>query len=606
MKLVGLQISNYRSILNSGEIRVEPLQAFVGENNAGKSNILRALEVFLTPGTGGVIETDFFDPLSPIIITATFDNLTISERKKMRIYLLGEKLVIQKHIVLKEDIKSRKLKPNAEYHGYKSKPKDWWLSTDGVIEHEGTIRPNWKEIAETHDIIDYVKDAEGKVNKSTYETGLQRILIERDDIEFEEPELGQTQALGIHPNLLAVLPRFYLLPAITDYSDEIDRRTSSTSFRLLMGELTDRILKHDPRYQQIEMALKNLKDLLNPPATDEIREEGRERLILLDHVEKKLKELISKLMPSVNGVCLNVEVEEIRDIFSRGVSIGINDGKLTDVLLKGHGLQRCVVFGLLQALILNLRGQLIPTLPAEERNEEDTTIILAIEEPELYIHPQMQRLIYSVLKEFAQTDQVIYTTHSPAFIEVARYDEIGLVCKECVEKGTTVRQCDSGVLDAETEQKTFRFLQSFGFEQNQMFFAQRVILVEGPEDVIAVLATGRDISLFREFPEEIGYTLVATGSKDETPKYMKLLNAFKIPYVVLHELDKNPQCEKNEKIIGLLGENRRVVVQGRLEDTVAHTGHFSNSYTTKKYFEIPENISDSLRNIIRQLFEDNS
>ena len=53
MRLARLSIQNFRSIKNIEELRVEPLQGFVGENNAGKSNILKAIDCFLSTGSGG-------------------------------------------------------------------------------------------------------------------------------------------------------------------------------------------------------------------------------------------------------------------------------------------------------------------------------------------------------------------------------------------------------------------------------------------------------------------------------------------------------------------------------------------------------------------------
>ncbi len=50
MRLISFQVKNYRSVVDSGEIRIEPLQALVGQNNSGKSNLLYALQVFLTAG----------------------------------------------------------------------------------------------------------------------------------------------------------------------------------------------------------------------------------------------------------------------------------------------------------------------------------------------------------------------------------------------------------------------------------------------------------------------------------------------------------------------------------------------------------------------------
>lgn len=603
MKIIDFSISNFRSFVVSGDIRIESLQGFVGENNAGKSNLLYALQVFLTSGAGGVSKADFHNLDFPIIIKASFGLLSSTEKIKLRKYIIGNKLILEKHVSYQEDPRSGKPKATAEYHGYLSKPRDWWLSVEGVEEQKGT-RPKWEEIAQSYSLLDYVRDNLGKVTKKSYEAGLQKYIMENEDIEFAEPELGKTQALGLQPVLLDALPSFHLLPAITDYSDEIDKRSTTTTFRRLMADLSDRILRFDPRFQQIEATLKNLTALLNPPKEGEHRDVGQERLGILDRVEAKLQELISALMPSVSAVRVEVTVEGSKEIFSRGVSIWVDDGKLTEVLMKGHGLQRCLVFCLIQALILNQRGQLIPALEmTTESKTEHKSIILAIEEPELYIHPQMQRLIFGVLRDFAETDQVIYSTHSPMFIDVWRYERIGVVRKDSVSTGTYVYTCDVGTLDQKDERKTFQFLSSFGLEDNQMFFAKKVILVEGEEDIIAIIAAGRQLSLFKEFPEEIGYSVISAGDKDTIPKYMKLLNGFQIPYVVLHELDGKPVSEeKNHKITSLIKDNKIVAIESRLEDIVGHEGHFGKKYYAKKFFENISNITDTLKSVVRELF----
>ncbi len=603
MRISAVQVQNFRSIVDSGLIRVEPLQAFAGENNAGKSNLLRAIQLFLTAGTGGVEENDFFDEAKPLIITITFNALTKNEKGKLRLYLVDGKLTIEKRITLEIDKRSGKIKPSVEYHGYQAKPKDWWLSTDTIVEKYGS-RPKWKDIAEENGILEYVTDSEGKVTKASYEQGILKLIVEKEDLEFEEPKLGETQALGFQQVLLDELPIFRLLPAVTDYSSEIDRRTTKTTFHLLMGDLADRILKFDKRYAQVEQNLQDLKILLNAPDIDETRETGKERLSVLDDVENKLRDIIAQLMPSVKGVRVRVDIEQVRDLFSRGVSILVDDGKLTEVGMKGHGLQRCVVFGLLQALIMNQRGQLVkaPDGISSDGASNEQTIILAIEEPELYIHPQMQRLIYRVLNEFAVTDQVIYSTHSPAYVDVAKYESIAVVRKESLDEGTKVKQCEHGILEDESERKTFQFLSSFGLEQNRMFFTKKVILVEGEQDEIAILTAGRHLNIFKEFPEELGVSVVIVGNKQEMPKYMKLLNAFEIPYTILHELDGNPATEINEKIVSLLGNNRAVSMETRLEEVVNHSGHFGKTYDAKRFFEKSESVTDKLQIIVQALF----
>ncbi|MFH0914441.1 MAG: AAA family ATPase, partial [Chloroflexota bacterium] len=89
MKLKQITIENYRSIVNSGEIRIESLQAFVGENNAGKSNILHAIECFLTSGAANIESEDFFKTDKPILIKAVFEELNAVEKSNLRPYLVG-------------------------------------------------------------------------------------------------------------------------------------------------------------------------------------------------------------------------------------------------------------------------------------------------------------------------------------------------------------------------------------------------------------------------------------------------------------------------------------------------------------------------------------
>ena len=594
MRLVRLNIRNFRSIRNIEELRVEPLQGFVGENNAGKSNILRAIDCFLSAG-GGMTPDDFNDPDQQAILEAEFSSLSDSERKRLRTYLIGDRLILQKRLAIIQDERSGKMRVTAEYHGYRAEPRDWWLSIAKVIEKKGR-RPKWAEIATEYGILDYVRGEDGKVNKTSYEAGLTKLLYEREDVEYDAPELGQTQALGIQQNLLSTLPKFYLLPAITDYSDEIDRRSSSTVFRRLMADLADRIMRADPRYGEIEATLNKLRQLLNP----EVEGQEPQRLEALSNVEISLRDTIKRLMPSVDRVQLAIEVEEPKEIFSKGVTIKIDDGVLTDVLAKGHGMQRSIVFALLQMLIKS--GQ---------QQEEARPIILGIEEPELYIHPHAQRLIYGVLNEFAGltnnpdqvlgTDQVIYSTHSPAFVDISRYERIGVVRKEPAA-GTIIRQCAVGVLGTVEERKGFKLLTSFGLKHNELFFARDCIIVEGPEDEIGIISTARKLGVIVDLPDEIGLSIVVADGKGDIPKFQKVLNAFGFDYGVLLELDGKPETDgQTAPILSNLSGNRLAKVPKRLEDTLGLGRHFDDQRHAKQFFSKPANINENMENIVRSL-----
>ncbi|RYZ73781.1 MAG: DUF2813 domain-containing protein, partial [Proteobacteria bacterium] len=458
MRLAAISVRNFRSIKAVEKVRLEPLQAFVGENNCGKSNMLRAVECFLSSGAGGVDPSDFNDQTQLASIECEFTGLSEAERKKLRPYLLnGDRVVLRKELRIATDPARDRITVKAEYHGYQADPKEVRYSLKKIEEKGG--KPDWQKLADEGGFLDRAKTEDGKVNKTSFKTALEQFLLE-NDIEYEDPVLGETQALGIPQNLLSALPEFYLLPAITDYSNEIDRRSSSTVFRRLMADLSERLLRVDPRYQEVSDALKRVRALLNVS----MEPGAPARLTALGDVETTLRDTVKGLMPSVKAVTLDIEVEEPRDIFSKGVSIRVDDGVVTDVLDKGHGLQRSLVFALLQMLIESGRGKGV---------KGARPILLAIEEPELYIHPHSQRLIFGVLKSFAgfkeedgavSSDQVVYTTHSPAFIEIGNYERIAVVRKPDHQTGTIVRQCEAGVLGTMEEKKGFKLLTSFGLK----------------------------------------------------------------------------------------------------------------------------------------------
>ena len=423
------------------------------------------------------------------------------------------------------------------------------------------------------------------------------------------PDISETQALGLSAVAVSNLPRFYLLKAVTDYSNEIDRRSSSTTFRRLMADLSDRILKKDENYNKINKALNTITALLNEMEEEYEDEDGKiERLGAMAVVEEKIKSLLSNLIPGVERVRLKVLMEDIQSIFSRGVELSIDDGVETDVLMKGHGLQRCVVFTLLQTLIFNERNQLV-----EGETPNEFPLILAIEEPELYIHPQIRKLFYDVLIDFSQTDQVLYTTHSTHFIDVHEYHNISLVQK-CSLNGTQIQCSDNSAFEGllEDERKMFKGLARFNSEINELFFARNVLLVEGPEDKMAVTETLRKQEKIKYRTEEINISIVVAGGKPAMPFIIRVLNSFRINYVVLCDSDiemgMNPNAKavkekENQAIAELTKSGKIVIFPFKLEATVGKPGHFKDQYEAFQFFSDLNNINANLEGIVNSVVE---
>lgn len=606
MRIKYLSVQNYRSIKEIKDIPFNNIQALVGENNSGKSNVLSAIECFLTSGAGARVE-DFNDESRSIIIKITFDCLEGNSKKAWRPYLINDELILEKQIWIETNDRGGKASVRAEFHGYKAEPEEWFYSLEKIQEKEGN-RPDWAKIVQEENLPSYFLDNNGKCNKALYRKGLERFLSE-NEVQYDMPDISETQALGLSAVAVSNLPRFYLLKAVTDYSNEIDRRSSSTTFRRLMADLSDRILKKDENYNKINKALNTITALLNEMEEEHEDEDGKiERLGAMAVVEEKIKSLLSNLIPGVERVRLKVLMEDIQSIFSRGVELSIDDGVETDVLMKGHGLQRCVVFTLLQTLIFNERNQLV-----EGEAPNEFPLILAIEEPELYIHPQIRKLFYDVLIDFSQTDQVLYTTHSTHFIDVHEYHNISLVQK-CPLNGTRIQCSDNSAFEGllEDERKMFKGLARFNSEINELFFARNVLLVEGPEDKMAVTETLRKQEKIKYRTEEINISIVVAGGKPAMPFIIRVLNSFRINYVVLCDSDietgMNPNAKavkekENQAIAELTKSGKIVIFPFKLEATVGKPSHFKDQYEAFQFFSDFNNINAELKGIVNSVVE---
>src|SRR5213078_2779754 len=119
------------------------------------------------------------------------------------------------------------------------------------------------------------------------------------------------------------------------------------------------------------------------------------------------------------------------------------------------GLQ--LVMGMERLLASNLRG-----------------FVLLIEEPELYLSPHAQRHLYRVLRALAhQGNQILYSTHAPVFLSVARLEELALV-RHTSDVGTTLFQPEPLA-----EAESFRALSEFDSDRAELFLARAALLVEG-------------------------------------------------------------------------------------------------------------------------------
>jgi predicted ATP-dependent endonuclease of OLD family len=201
----------------------------------------------------------------------------------------------------------------------------------------------------------------------------------------------------------------------------------------------------------------------------------------------------------------------------------------------------------------------------EERRKQGA--ILLIEEPEMFLHPQMQRSLYKTIREIAKTNQVIYATHSPHFVSVPDYHEVMVVRKG--SDGTTLNP-SSLPTDAKRREKLIKELDP---ERNELFFAIRLLLVEGDTEKLALPQYAKRINL--DLDRE-GATIVEVGGKRNLLEFACIAASFGIPTGVLYDEDssdfkddKNAESQYNAALDALATASS-VLKVWRLSKTYEH------------------------------------
>jgi len=113
--------------------------------------------------------------------------------------------------------------------------------------------------------------------------------------------------------------------------------------------------------------------------------------------------------------------------------------------------------------------------------------LIAIDEPELSLHPALQRRVSSLLLEYSATRQIVIATHSPYMVHLDALPNGATILRAHINNGGTV----FSQLSAATAGRVFGLTRNqnnphiFGLNAQEIFFVpDQVVLVEGQEDVV--------------------------------------------------------------------------------------------------------------------------
>jgi predicted ATP-dependent endonuclease of OLD family len=230
-------------------------------------------------------------------------------------------------------------------------------------------------------------------------------------------------------------------------------------------------------------------------------------------------------------------------------------------------------------------------------------LVLLVEEPELLLRPQLQRYLYRLLRSFAALgNQVLYSTHAPAFLNVARLEELAFV-EHRRGLGTAVVQPEPLEPD-----ESFRALSEFDAERSELFLSRAALLVEGrTEKLVFPLvfqALGRD-------HDREAISIVECGGKPNMPLFARVCEAVGVPYVLVHDRDapagRRPIASEravNAAIAAVAPPERVVVLEPDFEAVAGLHGHSHKperawrSFGSARLPDIPEPLLAAARRVL--------
>lgn len=231
-----------------------------------------------------------------------------------------------------------------------------------------------------------------------------------------------------------------------------------------------------------------------------------------------------------------------------------------------------------------------------ELSKED--IIFLIDEPELHLHPQFQYKLFEEIK--SSQFQHIFTTHSDIFVDISnwqsikRFDTSGIYPNE-----ELLKQKHGKSVDTEKEIhrhlediKTFQEDKTIFFrENNELLFADKCLLVEGPKDKYGLLELAKKIDC--DFSK---CTIVYCNGKEKIPYYQTVCKAYGVDYFTVYDQDGK---EKDSLIEELKKDNQVASFSSKFETLVGANSlpQILEKIYQMKAEEIPTEINDALQKI---------
>lgn len=499
-----VKIKNYRNFKDV-DVRLGHKQIIIGENNVGKTNFLKALQLILDPTLSDedrmLEESDFNDTLvdpmenkEEIIIEVYIENY--SNNKTI--------LTVFQDATVKNEKGKEVLKLTYRFFPY--------IDDAGNIEYQYNIFKGNDETKKFGSyerkylnlkVIKALRDVESEIRNSRT-SPIQRMLkdyaIDKKDLEgiAEEYRKNGEEILN--------------LDELVDLTNNINKR-----FGAILGSDD-----FDVSLQAMEISpgrvLSSLKLLMAQRNTSDISL-GLNNILYISMILQMLQD---KTVPSLikedkyNKLIVLAGGEIVKDTYEQSQN--------RNYFLKER--------------ISDVQHKKLYSFMSKNMPISNAVTILAIEEPEAHLHPVNQRLIYKDVIQNSN-NSVLLTTHSTHITAIAPINSIVHLHNDGT-KGTKIHATAAMPMDKGEFLDVERYLD---VKRGEIYLGKAVLLVEGIAEEYLI---PRFAELLGKPLDEKGIVVCNINCTNFTP-YVKLLHSLAIPYAVITDGDFYVINDKNER-----------------------------------------------------------
>lgn len=522
MEIAQISIRNFKA-LKEVEIPASRFVCLIGENNVGKSSLLQALLLLVEPRK--VQSELFYDSHEPITISVRLDDVSNADlkvisdeehRERVRGMLRQGSLTLVRRF---ETDGTHRLR-------WIVRVPDEDRFSQSTIEQLVRGQKPGSSFAER--VVSAFPELKGRVDSKTTQTKARELINEVSAAIPDEYKRDQETDIptGFDNTLSPLLPEPIYIPAVKDLDDDVKTKDSA-SFGKLLGILLREIT---PDLQKTEEAFKVLNESLNKISNDGGEVIDR-RLDAVKEIESAVEKYVRENFRSVS-LDIRIPPPEIKTVLS-SAQIWADDGVLGEINSKGDGLKRAVTFSILRTYV-ELKRKEREVL--ESKPPAPARYLFLFEEPELYLYPTAQKILFDALGEISKSNHVVVSTHSPLFFGPEMTGTFVKLAKSTdVEDGAApITRALPIRLTSVDEKSKFQLIT---YETSATaFFCGAVVLVEGDSDFLVLPHLAKTINDEWD-ANRLGYAFCRISGKGGISRYREFFKAFDIRVCVLGDLD---------------------------------------------------------------------